>query len=392
MPLKNSFIYKPQEDSALLEKYVKTYAKGRVLDIGTGSGIQAIAAAQNSNVASVLATDIQKKAIEHCKKNIKNTKIKFLQSDLFKKIKGKFDTIIFNPPYLPQELKLRDLTIEGGEKGYEIMQKFICEVNKFLSEDGIVLMVFSSLTKKEKVEEFIKNSLLDFKELEKLHIFFEDIYVYLLRKNDLLRQLEKRGIKNVKYLAKGHRGLLFTGFYKNRKAAIKSKNPQSTAVNRIENEAKWIKLLNRHNIGPRLLISNKDYFVYRYIDGDFIIDAIKKSDKIKIKKLIRNIFSQMSALDKLKVDKEEMHRPLKHIIIKKDKPYLIDFERARHAQNPKNVTQFCQFLMSGRMRNILANKDIKFDRLALIRLAKVYKSKQTLKNFKDILKLFQYEG
>ena len=152
------------------------------------------------------------------------------------------------------------------------------------------------------------------------------------------------------------------------------------------------KLLNRHNIGPRLLISNKDYFVYRYIDGDFIIDVIKKSDKIKIKKLIRNIFSQMSALDKLKVDKEEMHRPLKHIIIKKDKPYLIDFERARHAQNPKNVTQFCQFLMSGRMRNILANKDIKFDRLALIRLAKVYKSKQTLKNFKDILKLFQYEG
>src|SRR3989338_1910300 len=201
MPLKNSFIYKPQEDSALLEKYVKTYAKGRVLDIGTGSGIQAIAAAQNSNVASVLATDIQKKAIEHCKKNIKNTKIKFLQSDLFKKIKGKFDTIIFNPPYLPQELKLRDLTIEGGKKGYEIIERFLYDVNNFLNPNGIILMVFSSLTKKEKVLEFIRDNLLEFEELEKQHIFFEDIYVCLLRKNELLKKLERRGISNARYLA-----------------------------------------------------------------------------------------------------------------------------------------------------------------------------------------------
>ncbi|MEK6891745.1 MAG: 50S ribosomal protein L11 methyltransferase, partial [Nanoarchaeota archaeon] len=73
--------YDPQEDSILLEKWVRQYAKGKVLDIGTGSGIQAIAAALNPGVKSVLAADIQKRVIDYCRKNIKNRKIKFTQSD-----------------------------------------------------------------------------------------------------------------------------------------------------------------------------------------------------------------------------------------------------------------------------------------------------------------------
>ena len=105
------FVYDPQEDSTLLERYVRKYAKGNVLDVGTGSGIQAIAAAHSPNVKSVIATDIQKGVIGYCRKNIKNKKIKFMQSDLFENVKGAFDTIIFNPPYLPQELKFNNLTL-----------------------------------------------------------------------------------------------------------------------------------------------------------------------------------------------------------------------------------------------------------------------------------------
>lgn len=128
-------IYEPREDSTLLEHYVRQYAKGNVLDIGTGSGIQALAAAQNKNVFSILATDISKTTVEHCKNNIKNKKIKFFVSDLFQNknlINKKFDTIIFNPPYLPQDLKVKDLTSEGGKKGYEVIERFLNEANNFL--------------------------------------------------------------------------------------------------------------------------------------------------------------------------------------------------------------------------------------------------------------------
>ncbi|MBW2984942.1 methyltransferase [Candidatus Woesearchaeota archaeon] len=376
-------VYEPREDSFLLAEQVKKYAKGVVLDIGTGSGIQAITAAKKKDVKSVIGVDKSKQAIDFCKKNIKNKKIKFIQSDLFSNVKGKFDTIAFNPPYLPEDLRLRDLTIYGGKKGYEIIEMFLSEVNDFLKPDGIILLLFSSLTKKDKVDGFIRNNLFEYKLLDKKHIFFEDLFVYLIKKTELLKKLEEKGIKNLKYFTKGHRGILFTADYKGKKAVIKSKLPESKAVGRIENEGKWLKILNKHKIGPKLFFSEKDYFVYEYIPGLFILDHFKKSNRKIIIKIIKGIFDQMFALDKLKVDKEEMHHPFKHVIItKKNKPVLVDFERCHKTLKPKNVTQFCQCVIS--MSRLLIDKKIKINRERIIRLAKEYKKNQNKENLNKI--------
>lgn len=171
-------MYTPTEDSFMLENEVKKHAFGKVLDIGTGIGIQAMAAASLKQVSSVLAVDIDKEAIDYCKENIKDKKINFIVSDLFENVKDVFDVIIFNPPYLPQDKGIKDKALYGGKHGYEIIERFMKQAEKYLGAKGIILMVFSSLTNRKKVDAIVKNCGFEFKELSRAHEFFEDIYVY----------------------------------------------------------------------------------------------------------------------------------------------------------------------------------------------------------------------
>ena len=174
-------MYEPRDDSYLLQKYVRLYARGNVLDMGTGSGVQAISALGNSNVTSVSGADVDEEVISELKNKYKaNKKIKFIVSDLFLNIKNeKFDTIIFNPPYLPEE-EPKDVALDGGKKGYEVLERFFGKAKNNLNKNGIILVVFSSLTNKKKVDEIIKRNKLKFKLLEEKNIFFEKLYVYLV--------------------------------------------------------------------------------------------------------------------------------------------------------------------------------------------------------------------
>ena len=176
-------MYVAREDSFLLLEQVRKHARGKVLDMGTGSAIQALAAADKKGVDSVLAVDIGKKAANELKKMIKNSKVIINHSDLFSNIHQKFDTIIFNPPYLPQDSDIKDKALYGGKEGWEMTGKFFSQAGKYLNKEGIILLVFSSFTGKEKVDEIINESGFEFKELDRQHIFFEDLYVYLVKRS-----------------------------------------------------------------------------------------------------------------------------------------------------------------------------------------------------------------
>ncbi|MEM4239818.1 MAG: methyltransferase [Candidatus Woesearchaeota archaeon] len=336
-------IYPPKEDSLLLEKHVKKLAKGRVLDMGTGSGIQALAAAKKKSVRSVLAVDINPAAVRHCKRNIASRKIKCLQSDLFDNVKGEFDTIIFNPPYLPQELPERDVALEGGKKGYETIFRFLESANAFLATNGIILLLFSSLSNKKCIEQAIKLTLLTFAELDRLHIFFEDLFVYKIEKSALLKKIEKAGAKQLKYLTRGKRGWIFNGKYKGKDCVVKVKRPDS-AANAPAKEGKMLKVVNRLGLGPRLFVAKKDFVVYEYVPGKYFEDVLADATTKAKKQLFRQLFRQAFILDNAGLAKEEMLRTLKNAIVTpKGKVVMIDFERTHKAKKPHNVTQLCTF-------------------------------------------------
>jgi len=147
MQLKHhNLVYEDREDSWLLQSIIETLdLKGkRVIDLGTGTGIQAITAAKKG--AEVFALDINPIAcsLAHENSNLNNADVKILCSDLFTAIKEseKFDFIFYNSPYLPDE-EPRDLAWSGGEQA---VLRFIEQAKNHVSKNGRIIFVFSSLT------------------------------------------------------------------------------------------------------------------------------------------------------------------------------------------------------------------------------------------------------
>jgi len=173
-------IYYPAEDSYLLQEQVKKYSKGKTfLDLGAGSGIQSRTALPIAK--SVLAADIEKESVEEMKKQ----GIPAMQSNLFSKIKGKFDLIAFNPPYLPlderEDKESRKITT-GGKKGDEITIKFLKQAKTHLNKKGKILLVLSSLTPKKKIFHLLKSMNYSKKKLSEKTLFMESIEVWLIRR------------------------------------------------------------------------------------------------------------------------------------------------------------------------------------------------------------------
>ncbi len=170
-------IYEPREDSHLLENEVAKCAKGRkVLDIGSGSGIQAKAALK-SGAKSVLCADIGYEVIKFLKKK----GLDAIQSDLFENVNEKFDLIVFNPPYLPydeREDSESARTTSGGKRGDEIIARFLKDAKKHLNDKGIILLVVSSLTPLEKINKILDKQGFRKEVVGEKKLFMERLWVW----------------------------------------------------------------------------------------------------------------------------------------------------------------------------------------------------------------------
>jgi release factor glutamine methyltransferase len=142
-------VYAPREDSYLLAEAVEKYAFGKMLDMGTGSGIAGITGALKG--CDVTFCDIDSNAVSCAKANAEANGIagKFVVSDIFSKINGSFNTIAFNPPYLNSESlgndKVVDRTLDGGAEGREVIDRFLNEAASHLLDEHVILLLESSL-------------------------------------------------------------------------------------------------------------------------------------------------------------------------------------------------------------------------------------------------------
>ncbi|MFA4718864.1 class I SAM-dependent methyltransferase [Pyrococcus kukulkanii] len=178
-------VYEPAEDTFLLAEVLIKEVRPQdiVLDMGTGTGILALLAAKRAKF--VIGADISKEAVELAWKNSKINGIDnaiFVVSNLFENLRGQFDLIVFNPPYLPgEDYEIRgdiDKALIGGPQGGEVIVRFFNQVTDFLKPQGRILLVYSSLTKPSPTEVAQKRGFFT-KVIAKKKLFFEELYVMI---------------------------------------------------------------------------------------------------------------------------------------------------------------------------------------------------------------------
>jgi len=133
--------------SGLLGETVRSEVRAtdRVLDMGTGSGVNAILAA--ATAASVVAVDTNPIALDAARNNAERNnvgkKIDFHYSDVFGAVEGSFDLIIFDPPF--RWFRPRDLLESATtDENYRALRTFFKEVHQYLAPKGRVLLFFAT--------------------------------------------------------------------------------------------------------------------------------------------------------------------------------------------------------------------------------------------------------
>jgi methylase of polypeptide subunit release factors len=136
--------------SVVMARYLRSRLRAahptiRVLDVGTGSGLLAIAAAR-AGVQRVTAVDLNLAAVRSARRNVKasglTAQVRVQESDMFGTLEGEqYDIILTNPPYYPR------MPTNDAEQAYfaganlEWLRRFANGAHYHLAADGYLLMV-----------------------------------------------------------------------------------------------------------------------------------------------------------------------------------------------------------------------------------------------------------
>jgi ribosomal protein L3 glutamine methyltransferase len=125
----------------------------KVLDLCTGNGSLAVIAAMAYPDVTVDAADLSPEALEVARINVDRHKldkrITLLQSDLLSAVRGPYDLILCNPPYvntqsmqaLPPEYRAEPaLALAGGDDGMDLVRTILREAPKHLTVDGVLVL------------------------------------------------------------------------------------------------------------------------------------------------------------------------------------------------------------------------------------------------------------
>ena len=173
-------VYPPSDDSILLIESLDVKQGEKVLEVGCGSGIVSIHCALNG--CAVTSGDINPKAVELTRRNFEANRLSsdVVETDVYSAIEGRFDTIVFNLPYLPvDEEGLLAKAWSGGPDGLGPLPKLLEGAPEHLNKGGRVVVVVSSLMDGAALHELLDQY--DYRVIGESRMFFEKLSVVEIR-------------------------------------------------------------------------------------------------------------------------------------------------------------------------------------------------------------------
>jgi release factor glutamine methyltransferase len=174
-------IYPPAEDTFLLLEAALEEARpeDRAIEIGCGRSL--ISQQLLNRVRSLVATDINPFAVQMAAE----CGLEAVRADLFRGIKGRFDLVLFNPPYLPTPEEERaegwiNYALDGGPGGSETIYRFLEDLKDHLHPKGRALLLISSLNNLEEVRRMACDRGLSAQIISSKRYFFEQLMVLKL--------------------------------------------------------------------------------------------------------------------------------------------------------------------------------------------------------------------
>lgn len=141
----------PRPDTEILAEYAISNCRGKILDIGTGSGALSVSIAKLGKDVSVSACDISEAALSIAEKNAlsNGVSVNFFRCDILKdELNEKYDAIISNPPYIRSDVVLTldrnvkdfepSLALDGGDDGLIFYRTITKKAYDALNSGGIL--------------------------------------------------------------------------------------------------------------------------------------------------------------------------------------------------------------------------------------------------------------
>ena len=211
-----------------------------------------------------------------------------------------------------------------------------------------------------------------------------------------IQEMKKLGIKSVsfdgpteleglKILGKGYVGVVVLAKIKNNVFAVKIRRIDAPRK-RMQDEARFQKIANNVNVGPKLIQASINFLVMEYIKGEKIISWAKKTEtkSPEIRHVINNVLRDCFLLDHAGLDDGELSTIDKHVIVNKSIT-IIDFESSSIKRKASNVSAAVQAIFIGTGLSKIIKKKIRVpEKTSIIDVIRKYKKNPTEENFLDI--------